>query len=207
MIINYEELINCSKRPGFFLSLKDGGWIPATNISTEGTFFVGTDYMNNIPFKLAFEDLGGYLYLDSENPETTTQYIGFKQNFKLLRESLKTEDIPFINSYLYHNLSNEQKVLCASLNKNWEEITLLELKEFWKNKINQYCIKFEQYIDNELNETKENDSFIEELISIKNLIKNIKKMEEIEEFKTIESLCSFWPVLLMPAPGFVTIPV
>jgi hypothetical protein len=114
------------------------------------------------------------------------------------------ENLNLNESFLYKNLQIHEKTISLILNKQFNDISLSELKQLWISNIEIYCNKFENYIDKELNESA-NDLYNTELLSIKLDLKNLKKHKDINKLKTKEALFEYWPQILMPAPSFVKI--
>lgn len=203
-MFNYDDMKILSREREFFLVLKDGGFVPMADMVKKGRYYRGTNTINNIPVKVLIEDIGGHFYIDDEEPLSNNTYKYIFKQFQAAGDIYEAENLSTDGPFFYANLSVSQKVICALLDKQWDLITLEELKEFWKTRIQQACVKFEEYMESELVESKDNPQFIEELNLLKNQINDeVKSFKELEEFETKEQVCRFWPTILMPAPGFV----
>ena len=115
------------------------------------------------------------------------------------------ENITINVEFLYDNVPIHEKLISMTLGKKFPNISLQELKDFWKNNITKYCLKFEDYIEKELNESPINDVFKRELLLIKNEILDIKQFKVLNKISSKEWLVAYWPALLAPAPIFVNV--
>lgn len=199
------NLILDSKKGFCFVENHDNDAIPMINCHYDDKFnpiyLHGTDFLNNKDVCIKIEDIKAYMHVDSEDHKLCKR---FALHFKKLQDVCIVENLTLENVFLYKRISINEKIISYILNKNYNDISLEELKNLWISYIEKYCIKFESYIDSELTESS-NDLYKTELLTIKEDLKNIKKHKEIKKIKNKEDLCKYWPTLLMPAPSIVNI--
>jgi hypothetical protein len=201
-MFNYNELKECSDNKVFFLVNRDGNRIPARNLLEDGHYYIGEDFINNIPIKILKQNVGGYFSIIDVDPYKNKMYLQIKQHFDKVKDSLIAEKVPLNSEFLYEELSPSQKILSTILNKKWEDITLSDLKHFWIVKINEYALKIREYIDSEIS-LADNENYKKELLIIKDELDLYNDEKYLESFQTKEELIKFWPRVLYPSPGFV----
>jgi len=197
------DLISDSKKGLCFVENHDNDTIPMIDCYYDSklnpTLIHGTDFLNNKDAFIKIEDIKAYMYVKSQDHKLCKR---FSLHFKALKDVCVVEKLSLDSEFLYKNIPINEKIICYILNKNYNDITLQELKELWISYIQKYCNNFESYIDTELFEST-NDLYKTELSKIKEDLTDIKKFKEIKKFKIKEDLIKFWPTLLMPCPSFV----
>ena len=116
------------------------------------------------------------------------------------------EKTRYRNMFFRPDLSGEQMSLCVVFEVN--EIgdlykkKLTDVKATWLDLIRRYRNHALSFLDTEQNEETDKETN-EEIEAVKQLLRDIPQDNSLEEFKTIDDVVSFWPVLLLPAPDFV----
>lgn len=157
------------------------------------------DFINNKPVSILHEDI---LYYYNFFNKTHKEYVSYLNHYKNIKDIAKVENLNLSDNFLYKDLPLSKKIISLYLNKNYDDLTLKELTDFWKIKIIEYCAKFESYIENEF-KFSDNELYRSELLKIKESLELLKKFEELNKFKVKEELISYWPTILMPCPSFV----
>ena len=193
------ELIDFSIKNQCFIVTKQNDIIPAINCKINGLNLVMYDFLNDKKVSIPHESISYYFnYTD----ETNKEYFSYKNHYKTLQDISKVENIKLTNKFLYKDISLNKKIISLYLDMHFDEIPIENLKQFWKDKISEYCDKFELYIDNEFKFT-DNDLYKSELSKIKKGITTLKKFKELNVLETKEEVTKYWPTLLMPCPSFV----
>lgn len=197
------DLISDSKNGFCFVENHNNDAIPMIDCYYDDKFnpvyIHGKDFLNNKDASIKIEDIKAYMHVESQDHKLCKR---FALHFKTLRDVCIVEKLELDNTFLYKRIPVNKKIISYILNKNYNDISLQELKDLWISYIDKYCFNFESYIDTELLDST-NDLYKTELNKIKKDLKDIKKYKEIKKFKDSEELCKFWPTLLMPAPSFV----
>lgn len=195
------EVVNFSKNKEIFLVSTKNEFIPSTNCKINGKNIVGYDFFNNKTVSLNVENFNYYFYYTDKN---SNEYLSLKNHHKTIQDIAKSENLILDDIFIYKNIPIQEKIISIYLNTHYDELSLLNLKEFWKSKIKQYCDKFNSYIESEFSETN-NDLYKNELSTIKNNLDEIQNFKTIDEINYKEELLHYWPQILMPSPSFVKI--
>ena len=200
------ELILDSKNKFCFVENYNNDVIPMKHCNYDDAinpvYLIGEDFLNsNKEVSIKLEDIKAYMHVESEDH---TLYKRFALHFKKLKDVCAVEKLSLYSPFLYKRIPIYQKIISFILNKDFDELSINDLKNLWKSYIIKYCESFENYIDSELIENT-NEFYKEELLKIKEELKEIGKFKEIKAFKNKEDIINFWPTMLMPAPSFVDI--
>tara|TARA_R110000824_G_scaffold89723_1_gene219724 strand:- start:419 stop:1252 length:834 start_codon:yes stop_codon:yes gene_type:complete len=110
------------------------------------------------------------------------------------------------NLFFRPDLSGEEMALCVVFKV--EEIgdlykkKLADVKNTWLHLIRRYRTHALSFLDTEQKEETDSEAN-EEIEAVKQLLRDIPQDNTLKEFKTINDVVSFWPVLLLPSPDFV----
>ena len=180
----------------------DKEMIPIKECVDTGDNIQGIDYYNNIPVSISKDQIHSIYYLTDEN----LMFEAYQTEFNTVSDHLVVHDINIqdCREFLYKKATLPQKVISILLKKDFNDITIDELKALWKQYIKEYCDKFNAYIESELDDTN-NAEYKIEMTNLKEQLKEIQTYQEIENFEDKHELIKFWPTLLMPAPGFVDV--
>jgi len=176
--------------------------IPIKDCVEIGENICGFDFYNNIQVSVNKQCIHSVYHLERKN----LMFENYQTLFNNISDHLTVHNIKIedCRDFLYKKIPTSQKIVSILLKKDINDITLDELKQFWKTHINEYCANFIVYIDTELNEIS-NDEYKKEMLSIKTQLKDIQAYKELDKIETKEALLKYWPVLLMPAPSFVEV--
>lgn len=206
-MFNYEEMKLLSNEKEFFIVLKDGSQVPFTNLVKKGRYYRGTNSINDIPVKVLVEDVGGYFYINDEDVESNNMYKQLHNHYQTVIDMYTAENLSTDSRYFYADLPVSQKVICGILDKPWDQIELDELKDIWFKKITESCANFNSYIEKELEQQQDDkdNNYKQELLTIQNSLNEFKDKKFLDALSTKEELIRFWPRVLQPSPGFVSL--
>ena len=98
------------------------------------------------------------------------------------------------NLFFRPDLSGEEMALCV--------VFKVDVKNTWLHLIRRYRTHALSFLDTEQKEETDSEAN-EEIEAVKQLLRDIPQDNTLKEFKTINDVVSFWPVLLLPSPDFV----
>lgn len=205
------DLISLSRIGICFVDTHDNSSIPINDCDTEeteeGLWVTGTDKISNREVKILASSIKGFTnFTNPLNASGEEHYIirKTKSEYETIKKECDLDGVELNLDIFYQDIPTHEKTISMHLNKRYDQVSLDELKTFWKSCIEKRCSVIENEIISELESEAEGQEIqTEELDTIKNIFNNIKSHEEILGINTKEELLSFWPAILTPAPRFV----
>jgi hypothetical protein len=181
-----------------FIYTNNNDIIPVIKINFKQDEIVGNDFFNSINIRIKIDSIVRY----DTTPDSNSFYKENERQFKIIRDACESDNLKLDPNFIYKDIPLYQKIISLHLSKQYNDISITELKNFWKIKINQNCDKFLGYVDSELS-TCTIDMYKKELLVIKDDLLFIKSHKDLNSLETKDKVCSYWPSILSPSPNFI----
>jgi hypothetical protein len=172
--------------------------IPIIKVNVRGDEITGKDFINSLNISIKIDSIVRYDCISDED----SFIIEHNREHKILKDICDVDNLNFNLEFIYKDIPLHERIISLYLSKIYSDISLSELKKFWKLKITESCDKFIEYVNSELS-TCSNDSYQFELNQIKDNLITIKSHQELNSFKSKDKVCTYWPSIILPAPSFV----